>query len=100
MLPLCVGSWVLVDWEVQWIHGGPWALTGWAAQQAGGVVEELLQSFCCEQPPQEHWEAGMLVLPVPLCEPHAPPYLFFGVNRVHVPMHHPTPHGSGTHLQP
>lgn len=48
MLPLCVGSWVLVDWEVQWIHGGPWALTGWAAQQAGGVVEELLQSFCCE----------------------------------------------------
>lgn len=39
---------ILGDWEAQWIHGGPWALTGWAAQLAGGVVEEL-QSLCCEQ---------------------------------------------------
>lgn len=63
------------------------------------MVEEL-QSFCCEQPPQKHWETGMLVLPVPLCEPDAPLHLLFGVNRVHAPSHHPTPHGSSTHLQP
>lgn len=100
MLQVCVGSWVLIDWKAQWIHGGPQALTGWAAQQAGGVVEEL-QSFCCEQPPQlECRETGMLVLPVPLCEPCGPPHLVFGINRVHAPGHHPTPHGSGTHLQP
>lgn len=64
------------------------------------MVEEL-QSFCSEQPPQQYWETGMLVLPVmPLCEARAPPHLVFGVNRVHAPGHRPTPHGSGTHLQP
>lgn len=90
---------MLVDWKAQWFLGGPWAFTGWAAQQAGGVVEEL-QSCCCEQPPQEYWETGMLVLPVPLCEPHAPSHLVFGVRRAHAPGHHPTPQGSSTHLQP
>lgn len=62
------------------------------------MVQEL-QSFWCEQP-QEYWDTGMLVLPVPLCEPRAPPHLVFGVNRVHAPGHHPAPHGSDTHLQP
>lgn len=99
VLQVCVGSWVLIDWEVQCVLGGPWTLTGWAAQLAGGVVEEL-QSFCCEQPAQEHWETGMLVLPVPFCEPRASPHLVFEVNSMHVPGHHPIPHGSGTHLQP
>lgn len=67
VLQVSVGSWVLVDWEAQWICGGPWAQTGWAAQLAGGVVEEL-QSFCSEQNigNQEYWEIGMLVLPMPL----------------------------------